>query len=373
MKDIDRWYEIKHVDDVISPSLLVYPDRVRKNVEIMIAMAGGTERLRPHIKTHKIAEIITLQMDHGINKFKCATIAEAELLARCGAKDILLAMQPVGSNVTRYLNLMTKYPDSLFSTLVDNMDSISEMSIQASAKKRAVRVWLDINNGMNRTGIIPGEEAKALYRTIVSNSSLTALGLHVYDGHIHETDLAIRRVTCNQNFEPVVRLKGELEAEGIEVQTIVAGGTPTFPIHLEREKVETSPGTPLLWDQGYTDLFPEMKFLPAAVLLTRIVSKPAPNLICFDLGHKSVASEMQLPRVKFLGQNKSEQVSQSEEHLVVKAAENEQYNIGEVHYALPIHICPTVIKYKNVLTVTDGEVTGSWEVAARDHKCLTEN
>jgi len=84
------------------------------------------------------------------------------------------------------------------------------------------------------------------------------------------------------------------------VLLIIAGGIPTFPIHSKRKNVVVSPGTPLLWDQGYTNLFPDLNFRPAAVLLSRIISKPNSNLICFDLGHKSVASEMQFPRVEFL-------------------------------------------------------------------------
>jgi D-serine deaminase-like pyridoxal phosphate-dependent protein len=76
---------------------------------------------------------------------------------------------------------------------------------------------------------------------------------------------------------------------------------------------------------------------------------------------------MKLPRIKFLDEQDSIQISQSEEHLVVETAKFEKYAIGGVMYGVPIHICPTVIKYKSVLTVVNGKVTGSWKVAARDH------
>src|SRR5690606_12761457 len=97
-----KWYEIKDERNVVSPALLIYPERIEKNIRTMIEMAGGTEFLWPHIKTHKMAEIIRLQMDQGIHKFKCATLTEAKLLAQCGAKDILLALQPVGPNLERF-------------------------------------------------------------------------------------------------------------------------------------------------------------------------------------------------------------------------------------------------------------------------------
>lgn len=370
MNSIDEWYKVKNSEDVISPSLLVYPDRVKKNIELMVSMAGGTADLRPHIKTHKIAEIVELQMGYGIDKFKCATVAEMELLAKCGAPDILLAMQPVGINVVRFFNLLEQYPNSLFSTLVDNLASIKEMADLAEAKQVTVSIWLDINNGMNRTGVRPGNEAIEMYKSIDASPFLNARGLHVYDGHIHESDFEQRKIRCESDFEPVLKLKSDLESSGIKVERIVAGGTPTFPIHLTRKNVETSPGTPLLWDQGYAEMFPDLNFLSAAVLLTRVVSQPETGLVCFDLGHKSVASEMNLPRVKFLGGSAARQISQSEEHLVVETNEIEKFNIGSVHYAVPFHVCPTVAKYKNARLVNNGETNDAWEVAARDHEDL---
>jgi D-serine deaminase-like pyridoxal phosphate-dependent protein len=365
---MNKWYEINNPQGVISPALLIYPDRIQKNIEMMIKIAGGTAFLRPHIKTHKIAEIIQLQLNYGIAKFKCATIAEAELLAKCGAVDILLAMQPVGVNIVRFFELIQQYPNSKFSTIVDNSHSINEISEFAFTKGIAIPIWLDINNGMNRTGIQPTTKAVELYKKIVENPNLIAKGLHVYDGHIHESDFKLRKEICDKYFEPVLKLKDDLEKIGIRIETIVAGGTPTFPIHIKRKDVETSPGTPLLWDQGYTNLYPDLKFLPAAVLIARVISKPMANLICFDLGHKSVASEMKLPRVQFLNEDNFKQISQSEEHLVVECNESAKYTVGDVLYAIPIHICPTVIKYKSVLTVIQNEVKGSWQVAARDYQ-----
>src|SRR5690606_20279410 len=105
-----KWYEIKEARNVVSPSLLVYPQRIEKNIRTMIRIAGGIGHLWPHIKTHKMAEIVQLQMDQGIHKFKCATLTEAKLLAQCGAKDVLLALQPVGPNIQRFFDLMEQFP-----------------------------------------------------------------------------------------------------------------------------------------------------------------------------------------------------------------------------------------------------------------------
>lgn len=362
------WYELKDSENIESPSLLVYPDRIRYNAELMLKIAKDPSRLRPHIKTHKMAEIIEIQLELGISKFKCATLSEAALLGKCGAKDILLAMQPVGPQIEKFLSLSDAHPNSIFSTLVDNEKSAKEISKQALAKKQNANVWLDINNGMNRTGISPNEMAVALYKSLLSYPGLKLKGLHVYDGHIHTSKINDREDECDKAFRDVQLFSDRLEALNLPKPLIIAGGTPTFPIHEKRAGVELSPGTPLLWDHGYGVNYYDLKFLPAAVLFTRIISKPGPNLLCFDLGHKSVASEMKLPRVHFLGNNDSfQQISQSEEHLVVEYKDDSTYNIGDVFYAVPIHICPTVAKYPYVFSVKNHKINGKWEVAARDH------
>ncbi len=368
MEHNKTWYKINDTEDVISPSLLVYPERIEKNILAMIDIAGGTQFLRPHIKTYKMAEIIELQLKHGIQKFKCATIAEAELLATSGVKDILLAMQPVGANIKRYFNLVKTYSKVKFSTLVDNFQTLTKIDHAARKNNSIASIFLDINNGMNRTGIWPNEKAVELYKMIASNSNTNAMGLHVYDGHIRVSDFKERKKRCDAAFELVLTLKKNIESSGFTIDTIIAGGTPSFPIHARRENITVSPGTPLLWDQGYANLFPDLPFLPAAVLFSRILSKPTDNLYCFDLGHKSVASEMQFPRVHFLNIDNCVQVGHSEEHLVIECDEEEAFQIGDVSYAIPFHICPTVSKYKEVLTVKNGTITGTFKVVARDHK-----
>ena len=362
-----RWYELSEKSQVSSPALLVDPKRIQYNAELMLKLAKDKDRLRPHIKTHKMAEIIKIQLNLGISKFKCATLAEAKLLAETDAPDVLLAMQPVAVHLNNYVDLIEKYPKTKFSTLIDNKQTLLDFKKGAMAKNLSLALWLDINNGMNRTGIQPGKEAEELYISIDQEPLLDLKGLHVYDGHIHTSDPIQRAIECDTDFESVNALKKSLESAGYAVPTIVAGGSPTFTIHSKRKEVELSPGTPLLWDEGYGSNYKDLEFLHAAVLVTRIISKPGKDLLCFDLGHKSVASEMKLPRVRFLGNHDFEQISQSEEHLVVKCEKSEAYKIGEICYAIPVHICPTVSKYPEVLTVENHKISGSWKVSARDH------
>lgn len=363
-----NWYSLNRPEKVISPSLLVYPDRISHNIDVMLSMIGDVNRLRPHVKTYKNSNIITMQLERGIKKFKCATIAEAELLGNCKAPDILLAMQPIGPNALRFVKLIKKFPESQFSTLVDNMAMLSILGDMAKTHDLKIHLWVDINNGMNRTGIAPDKKALGLYAKLHEHPYLVAEGLHVYDGHLRNPDPKIREADCNTAFKTVLTLQKSIEAQGIPKPKIVAGGSPTFPFHCKRKDVDASPGTTLLWDAGYGGQFPEMDFLPAAVLLTRILSKPTTGILCFDLGHKSIAPEMPFPRMEFLDLDHSKQISQSEEHLVVVFDDLTIPEVGDVHYAIPKHICPTVAKYDTLTVVEDGEVIDEWKVSARNHK-----
>jgi len=361
-----RWHEVANPEDVASPALLIYVERVEDNIRRMIALARDVSRLRPHIKTHKIAEMIRLQLAHGITKFKCATIAEAEMAARAGAKDILLAYQPVGPNVERLLTLCGDFPQTRFSCVADNVGSIRELSDAAAKASTRLEVLIDLDIGQNRTGVAPDSHAFDLYRLIASLPALMPGGLHAYDGHIHNADVAERTAECEAAFAPVEVLRRKLEREGLPVPRVVTSGTPTFPMHARRDGVECSPGTCVFWDAGYARKLPDIDFLPAAVLLTRVVSKPTANRLCLDLGHKAVASEMPHPRVVFLNMKDVTPVVHSEEHLVVETPHAGKFSVGDGVYGIPWHVCPTVALHSEVVVVRNGRAEERWKVAARD-------
>lgn len=363
-----EWYLVRNIDEVPSPSVMVYPDRIERNILKMIEIAGGPERLRPHVKTHKMPALVRMQMDHGITKFKCATIAEAEMTAKCGAKDILLAMQPVGPNLKRFFELKAAFPETEISCIADNEQSIRSISDMAQVTGLQAAVWLDINAGMNRTGILPGKRAAELYRMIPEMPGLKEGGLHVYDGHIHEHDFNRRKELCAEAFRPVNDLVAELTKVLKHKIRVVAGGTPSFPVHALHKESELSPGTLLLWDYGYGQQFRDMDFLHAAVLLTRVVSKPAEDLLCLDLGHKAVASEMPHPRVMIPGLENYSFAGHNEEHLVVRTPEASRFSTGDAVYCIPWHICPTMDRHDFAYVVRDGVVKESWNIEARKRK-----
>jgi len=347
---MDQWYQVQNAAQVDSPALLVYPDRIEENIRRMIAMVGGRrERLRPHIKTHKMPDIVRLQMVQGINKCKCATIAEAEMAAQCGVADVLIAYQPVGPKVERVARLMKTFPNTRFSVVADDANVIRALPSN-------FEVLLDIDMGQHRTGIAPGPAAAELYRARPG-------GIHVYDGHLQQPDVAERKSAWDAALEPVRRLLKEIGP----VPRIIAGGSPTFAFWARETDFECSPGTSLLWDYSYGTKMPDLGFLPAALMLTRVISKPAANRLCLDLGHKALGSESPIPqRVHLLDLPDAKAVGHSEEHLVVETDRAREFSVGDCLYGMPGHICPTVALHATATVVRNAKACDSWKVTARD-------
>ena len=364
---MSEWFHVANAEDVESPSLLVYPERIGGNIRRMVKMAGGPGRLCPHVKTHKLAEVVRLQMAEGVTRFKCATMAEAEMVADCGAADVLVAYPPVGPNQRRFLELMARFPRTAWSVLVDDEGAIRALSLACVAARVTACVLLDLDVGMRRTGITPGERAFELYRTIAALPGLRPGGLHAYDGHLHERDVVARARACEEAFAPVDRLRARLVEAGLPVPRVVAGGTPTFPMHARRGGVDCSPGTCVFWDAGYSAALTDLDFLVAAVVLTRVISRPGPGRLCLDLGHKAIASEMPPPRVRFPELPDAQPAMHSEEHLVIETRVGADLPVGAVVYGIPWHICPTVALHSEVVVVEDGRATQRWEVA-RDRR-----
>ena len=355
------WFVVNNVGEIDSPALLIYKSRMNENIRLAIEMIGDARRLRPHIKTSKIAEVCRIMMEEGIEDFKCATIAEAEMLGSIGAKDVLIAYPVNGPKAERFIRLIKKYPRTIYSCLIDNLASSSYLSQKANEENIVLHVFIDLNTGMNRTGI-PVEEAEGLYLEAGKLTGITVKGFHAYDGHIHDTDLSIRQQKSNAAFAKIEDLRGRISAD---IQ-IVIGGSPTFTTHLKRNGVQCSPGTFVFWDHGYKTTITEQPFNYAALVMTRVVSVLDDHHVTIDLGYKSVACENPQPRVFFLNDQDATPLSQSEEHLVLKVRDASQYQPGDVLYGAPMHICPTVALYERAYVIEDNECVDEWKVVARD-------
>lgn len=359
------WHTVAEVERIPSPALLIYVDRVAENVRRMIDLAGDPARLRPHVKTHKLAEIVRLQLQAGIRKFKCATLAEAQMLAQAGADEVLVAFQLAGPLRRTLAQLIRAYPGARFGLLVDNLPAIELLEAALANERVAADAYVDLDVGMHRTGIAPGPEAAALFDRLAASSCLRPAGVHVYDGHLKQHDPLERERASDRGFEAVNAFVREMAAAGMPGLEIIAGGSPTFAIHARHPERTLSPGTCVFWDWAYASKFPDLDFLHAAMVLTRVISRPAADLVCLDLGYKAVSPDNPDPRVYFPQIPDAQMAVHSEEHLLIRTADAGRWRIDDCLYGIPYHVCPTVALYDEAIAVRDGRAFARWPIVAR--------
>jgi D-serine deaminase-like pyridoxal phosphate-dependent protein len=277
-----------------------------------------------------------------------------------------LAYPLIGPRMHFLFDLMEQFPGCAWSVLVDNENSARSLSQMAEERKQSIGIFLDLDIGMHRTGMPIDEYTEEFYQFCLHLPGLELKGLHAYDGHVREANTAKLWQICITHYRPLAALIDQLSEKGCRPQEIVVGGSPSFPFYASMQDVVCSPGTYALWDYGYARDCPNQAFLPAALLLCRVISLPQPDLICVDLGHKAVSAENPIEqRVYFLNAPTLQPIKQSEEHLVLKIQEPSSFQVGDILYGLPYHICPTVHLYDHFHVVKAGRVQDVWEIDAR--------
>ncbi len=363
----DEQYRVNNLEEVDSPALLAFPEIIDRNIERALALTATPNGhcLQPHIKTVKNPQIAQMAIDRGITRFKCSTVSEGELLGSVGAEKVLLSYQLSAVKARRWQALRSLYPKTEFASLIDNVDSARVASDVFT--NDPLPVYIDINPGMDRTGIPPGKAGKVI-EVIQQLPGLILRGFHLYDGHIRDAEEAERKQRAEAALSEVVSLRRSAGKNSVEKLEIIVAGSPNFPFYVGHRDVWVSPGTFFLWDAGYGDSFPEWPFEPAALVLTRVLSVIDDHKLCFDMGSKAVSPDKPQPRMAFPEMPEFEVVGQWEEHLVVRVPSTTGIAVGDPYLAIPEHVCTTVNLYQELLPVVNGRVSGSWPVVARDRR-----
>ena len=367
-------YALNDTADLISPALIYYKDIILDNTKRIIEMAGGAERLWPHVKSHKTAGMIKMQTGLGITRFKCATIAEAEITAEAGAAHIILAYPLIGPNVSRFLHLAKAYPNVHFYAIGDDLDQLAILSDEAGMMETCVNFLVDVNLGMNRTGV-PLNLLESFYERASALKGISLKGMHCYDGHRKDHDLGERKAKAEEGDRQLLQIRDSLKQKGIECDIMVMGGSPSFPCRTGNPDFYLSPGTLFISDWAYSSTLPDLDFPPGAVVFCRVVShcgalSGAGNNFTLDLGSKGIATDHPVEaRGVIAGLPEARSVFQSEEHWVFSLPEKTPLPpIGSECYVIPAHICPTSALYPDILVAQGGKITETWPVSARNRK-----
>ena len=369
----DDRYRLTDTDSILTPALVIYPQIVASNIQCTVSLLNGNaDRWRPHIKTAKLNFTLRMFIDRSVHNFKCATTLELLRACENGAKDVLVAYPVVGANAQRVRHIAREFPATRISVLAEAEEQIAQW------KGSGIGIFIDINPGMNRTGIeqTRHEDLAKLVRAI-ADSALEFRGLHYYDGQFGTVAEPERTKRTHAGYDQLLQLVSQFDAQGHHVDEVITAGTPTFPCSLSyagfRDAKFThriSPGTIAYCDATSQAQLPtEYGYAPAALVLTRVVSHPRNGIITCDAGHKAVSADAGLPTCLVVGHPELTPLSPSEEHLPMSVKEGvEPPRIGDTLYLVPRHVCPTVNNFDAALVVRSGRVVSVEEVSARGHE-----
>ncbi len=369
----DERYGLDDTGNVLTPALVVYPEIVANNISRTLDLLNGNaDRWRPHIKTAKLNFTLRMFIERGISNFKCATTLELLRACENQARDVLVAYPVVGANAQRVLQIAREFPATRISVLVEAEEQV------ALWKGSGIGIFVDINPGMNRTGIEPTRPA-ALVKLVrkITESALDFRGLHYYDGQFGAVAEPERTAQAHAGYDHLIQLVAHLEAQGHRVAEVITGGTPTFPCSLSYSKFRDnkfihriSPGTIAYCDATSQSQLPtEYRYAPAALVLTRVVSHPRAGIITCDAGHKAVSADAGLPTCVVVDHPELTPLSPSEEHLPMLVKDGATPpRIGDTLYLVPRHVCPTVNNFDAALIARNGKVVSVEEVSARGHE-----
>ncbi|HKW34040.1 MAG TPA: alanine racemase [Candidatus Acidoferrum sp.] len=366
----DECYRVSNIENVLTPALVVYPEIISSNIEQTLRLLhGDANRWRVHVKTAKLEYALRMLAERGVRNFKCATTLELLVACRSGAEDVLVAYPMVGANARRVNEIAEAYPHVRISVLAENEKQIQQW------RGSSVGVFLDINPGMNRTGIEQshGAEIVRLVRA-VGDVGLVFRGLHYYDGQYGGLEEHERMAAAHAGYDSLLKVVGEVERSGVNVPEVITAGTPTLPCSLECEGFRgqkfvhrVSPGTVTYNDATSLAQLPtEYRLRPAVLVLTRVVSHPRTGVITCDAGHKAVSADAGVPTCVAVGHAELTPLSPSEEHLpMAVAGDVAGPEVGETLYLLPRHVCPTVNNFDCALLVRNGHIETVEKVSAR--------
>ncbi len=361
-------YALKPADRVLTPALLIYPELVDANIRATLQLTGGDpDRWRPHIKTAKLGYVIRQMIAHGIRNFKCSTTLELLTACEAGASDVLLAFPVAGANARRTVDLGLQFPDIRVSVLVESFE-------QAAAwMGTGVGIFIDVNPGMNRTGI--SQERADDIRDLALKLRGSFRGLHYYDGHISAAGVAKDGTTAHAGYDRLLEIVAALSCAGCTPGEVITSGTPAAPHALSHAGLRAgpfrhriSPGTVVYNDMTSLEQLPGCGYVAAAVVLATVISHPAPNMFTCDAGHKSVSADAGVPTCRVIGRPDLKPSKPSEEHLPIEVTSGPLPAIGSHLYLIPHHVCPTVNNFDEALIVVQGEIQRVEPVTARGHE-----
>lgn len=349
-------------EEIDTPALLIDLDKLEANIARMADFfADRPAALRPHTKTHKCPVIAWKQIEAGAVGVTCAKLDEAEILALAGIHDILIANQVVGRRKIERLIGLATWTDVMVA--VDDPCNVADLSAVAASRGVSLRVLVEVDVGLGRCGVAPGEAAVKLAKQVATSPGLRFEGLMGYEGHaVLRPIFEEREKLAEAAMALLIETKEAVESSGLEVRVVSGGGTGTYNITGAYPGVtEVQAGSYTTMDVRYRDT--GVPFDCALTCLTMVISVPRIGAAVADAGTKALTTEFGMPEV--VGLEGVTVARLSEEHGILQLGPGVHLCPGEKIEFIPSHGCTTINLHEQFYAIRDGVVEAIWPIAAR--------
>ncbi|MFW9772642.1 MAG: DSD1 family PLP-dependent enzyme [Candidatus Thorarchaeota archaeon] len=349
-------------DAISTPALVIDYDIVKENIDTMAKFAKDNNiNLRPHVKTHKCPVIGKMQLEAGANGICVARVGEAEIFAKNGFNDILIANEVIDlGQIKRLVELNKK---SLVRVCVDSKKNILDLNNIASKNKVTLEILIEIDMGSGRNGVKPGNEALDLANIIKNQSNLRLMGLQGYEGHLVSVkDPELRKKQAEECMELLVETRDLINRNGYNIGYLTVGNTVTYKFSGKIKGItEIQPGTYIFNDWHYYQTSSEFNI--AATVLGTVTNTTAKRFYTIDAGLKAISNDSGYAVFKNYPNSKLRVMT--EEHSIIRAGPSDRFEIGQKLELFPSHICTTVNLYDFFTVIEDDEIIATWEILAR--------
>ncbi len=356
--------------DLNTPVLVVDRDALGRNLRKMAALAKSAGvALRPHAKTHKSLAVARLQLDAGAIGLCCTKLGEAEVLASGGVESILITSPVVSAPaIERLVALNERIADLMVA--VDNPANVAALA--AAVRARPLKVIIDVDPGIRRTGVGSVEAAVALLKAIHSNGNLFFRGVQMYCGiQQHIKDYTERYAAIEERTTYLRSIVAALEENGGPSPIVTGSGTGTHHIDSQLGLLtEWQVGSYVFMDRQYAECDlagdQEQAFEYSLFIDARVVSANTRGIATIDAGYKAMATDGGPPVVLSGAPQGSNYIFMGDEHgLIVDPTQKHVWSIGDmVRLAVP-HCDPTVNLYDAYHVVSGETLREIWPVSAR--------
>ena len=350
----------QRLEDVDTPALILDLPSFEKNQKTLFDLVKNRVRVRPHAKTHKCPEVAKQQMALGAVGMCCQKVSEAEAMVDGGIGDVLVSNEIVGAPKIARLAALSRR--AKIGVCVDNAENLKALGNSGAT----LDVYIEIDVGMRRCGVAPGEPAVVLAKEIVKSKNLRFAGLQAYHGRAqHIRSMEERHAVIETAAQHVEHTKRLLAEAGIACPIVTGAGSGTFMLEVEAGAWdEIQPGSYAFMDADYAKnewAAPLPRFEHALFVMSTVMSRPSPQVAIVDAGLKASSVDSGMPAV--WQRPGLAYTHASDEHGWLEGRPAPA--LGEKVLLVPGHCDPTINLYDWYVCIRGGRVEALWPITAR--------